>query len=76
MKTNPWFAWDDLFEFDSTCKTQKLQILEVILFRFHQHQKTNFHLVISIRKNNKINVKKERCKSKYYAVVLIKVRSI
>ena len=58
MKTNLWFAWDVLFEFVNTCKTQNLQIQEVILSRFHQHQGTIFHLVISIRKVSKISVKR------------------
>jgi len=35
MKTNPWFAWDVLFEFDNTCKTQNVQVPEVIILKYH-----------------------------------------
>jgi len=35
MKTNPWFAWDVLFEFDNACKTQNVHVPEVIISRYH-----------------------------------------
>jgi len=59
MKTNLWFAWDVLFEFDNTCKTQNVHVSESDHIQIPLHHQTSFHYVIFTRKISKINVKNQ-----------------